>query len=114
MEELDKYLNKCYIEREKENIFVYKFVKVNNKYGFLCFGAQIKPEEVYVYEDFPYDQEGSIGFIKSFIPELDKECEAKEISEGHYYELTTKISQLHEQQLVVNQQIKNFVKNGLE
>lgn len=114
MEELDKYLNKCYLEKEKDNIFVYKFVKIDGKYGFLCYEAQIKPCEIYIYEDFPDDQEGSIGFIRSFIPELDKECEAKEISEGYYYELVSKIEKLNLLQETVNQQIKNFIKDGLD
>ena len=112
MEELEKYLNKCYLEHNKNGIFCYKFIKFNEKYGFLFYEIQINPEDVYIYEDFPEDQD--IDFIRSFIPELDKECEAKEISEGHYYELVKQIENLKALQDNVNQQIKSFVKYGLE
>lgn len=110
MEELEKYVNKCYLEYCKDYIFVYKFVKVDGKYGLLCSEAQIDPCETFIYKDFPVDQEGSIGFLKSFIPELDKECNAKEISEDHYYELISKIKILDEAQTILNNRIKNFIK----
>ena len=114
MKELEKYLNKCYLERDKEGIFVYKFVKVNGKYGLLCSEAQTKPVEVYIYEDFPENQELEIDFLKSFIPELDEACSAKEISEGHYYELISQIAKLKTLQDVFQEKVRGFIKDGLE
>ena len=114
MEELEKYLNHHYLERDNEYIFVYKFVKVNNQYGFICHEVQVRPDTVYVYDDFPEDQEGSIGFIKSFIPELDDTCIAKEISEGHYYELVSQIEKLNILQNEFQKKVREFVKDGLE
>ena len=112
MNELDKYLNHCYWEHNKEFIFIYKLVKVDGKYGLLCHEVQKNPCYAWVYEDFPED---SPEFLPSFIPELDPECNAKEISEGHYYELTTKITRLKEANEAYENQVKEFINAyGLE
>ena len=111
MKELEKHLNECYVEREKDCVFVYKLVKVNGQYGLLCHEAQIRPYDVYVYEDFPGND---IEYLKSFIPELNSECKAQLISEGHYYALISEITRIFDIQQVLNNDIKNFVEeNGL-
>ena len=113
MEEIEKYVNSCFLELDKDCVFVYKIIKENDKYGLSCHEVEIRPNHVWVYNDFPdYDV---LNFIKTFIPEFDEECPAKEISEGHYYELVNKINKLKEMQNVVDNAIVNFVKTyGLE
>jgi hypothetical protein len=118
MKSLEEHLNKCYLERDREYVFVYKLIKVNEKYGLRCHEAQKKPAEVWVYEDFPDgldpDPGTGLNFLESFIPELNPECTAKVISEGHYYEVITEIEKMFEIQEEVKQQINQFVKeNGL-
>lgn len=112
MEELEKYLNKCYLESDKEFIFVYKFVKVENIYGFLCYEVHAERGDISVsiYEDFPVDQDGELEFIRSFIPELDEGCEAHEISERYYYELKARIKKLKLLQDTFKEQVKDFIK----
>lgn len=110
MKDLEKHLNRCYLEYGKEYIFVYKFIKVEGRYGLLCSEAQVDPCQVWIYEDFPDDQEGSVGFLESFIPDLNPECEAKEISKGHYLELVSKLEALKIAHDTVNSRIRNFVK----
>lgn len=114
MEELEKYVNNFYLERDKEYIFVYQFTKVDNKYGLICYEVQLGPEQVWIYNDFPEDQERSIDFLKSFIPELDKECKSKQISEEHYYKLVSRIKELKEEFDIVRKKIVDFMKYGLE
>ncbi len=114
MEELDKYLNNFYLDQDKEWILAYQFTKVDDMYGVICYEIQLGPEQVWIYNDFPKDQEKSVGLLKSFIPELDAECKAKQISEGHYHELTSRIKQLKEEYDVVRKKIVDFMKYGLE
>ena len=114
MEELDKYLNNFYLERDEECIFVYQFTKIDNRYGVICYEVQLGPEQVWIYNDFPEDQERSIDFLKSFIPELDKDCSSKQISEEHYHELISHIKKLEEEFNVVRKKIVDFVKYVLE
>ena len=113
MKHLEKFINHCYLEKGKDHILVYKLVKVNEKYGLLCHAAQIKPYEVWIYEDFPRNQdfveENGYTFLESFIPEIYKDCEAKAISEGHYIELTTRIQDLYNKQVAIENQIKSFI-----
>ena len=118
MKNLEKYLNECYLERDKAYIFVYRIVKENGKYGLFCHEAQLKPAEVWVYRDFPdeseIDPQTGLNFLESFIPELNPECTARPISEDHYYETITKIEKIFEVQEEIKQQINQFVKeNGL-
>jgi hypothetical protein len=113
MEKLEKYLSNCYLEKGKDCVLVYKLVKVNEKYGLLCHEAQIKPYEVWIYEDFPQNQdfveENGYTFLESFIPEICKDCEAKAISESHYIELITRIQDLYNKKVTIENQIKSFI-----
>ena len=118
MEHLENFINHCYLEKGNDHILVYKLVKVKERYGLLCHEVQTMPYEVWVYEDFPTEEEISeegYSFLEGFIPELDDNCEAKPISEGHYIELITRIQVLYEKRLALENQIKNFIEeDGLE
>lgn len=110
MEELEKYLNKCYLENNIDFILVYKLIKRDNKIGLIIHEAGIKPTLVSVYEDFPEIKSfEDIKFLRSFVPELDEECRAKEISEKEYYDLTQQIDKLYSFQKQLKEQIKDFV-----
>jgi len=112
MEELENFINHCYLEKGKDYILVYKLVKVKEKYGLLCYEVQTMPYEVWAYEDFPTEKEISeerYDFLGGFIPELDNNCKAKPISEGHYIELITRIQALYEKRLALESQIKSFI-----
>ena len=119
MEKLENFINHFYLERGKDYILIYKLVKVKERYGLLCYEMQIKPYEIWIYQDFPEDQdfvgEDGYTFLESFIPEIYKDCEAKAISEGHYIELTARIQDLYNKKVAVENQIKNFIEeDGLE
>lgn len=109
MEELEKYLNKYYIESDKDSIFIYKFIKTDDLYGFSVYSVfSDNYYYVTIYEDFP-DQD-DIEYIMSYIPELDSSCQAKEISEEEYYKIARGISSLKELENIVKTKIKDFVK----
>ena len=110
MEELEKYLNNCYIERDNGYVFVYKLVKREDRIGLICHEAEVKPVFVAVYEDFPEIHSfEDVEFLKSFIPELDNTCYARAISEEGYYNLTEQINKLYSFQEEQKKRIKDFV-----
>lgn len=110
MEELEKYLNNCYIERDNGYVFVYKLVKREGHIGLICHETEAKPVFVAVYEDFPEIHSfEDVEFLKSFIPELDNTCNAKVISEEEYYNLTEQINKLYSLQEEQKKRIKDFV-----
>lgn len=110
MEELEKYLNKCYIEKDNGYVFVYKLVKREGRIGLICHEAEVKPVFVAVYEDFPEIHSfEDVEFLKSFIPELDDTCNAKVISEKEYYSFTEQINKLYSLQEEQKKRIKDFV-----
>lgn len=118
MDTLEKYVNRCFLERTKEYIFVYKIVKEGKKYGLIGHEAQLKPAEVWVYKDISEDDEimeNGLTFIESFVPEINPACSAESITEEKYYELISKIEKMFELQETLFGQIKNYVRSyGLD
>lgn len=112
MEKLEKYLNHCYWEHNKKQILVYKLIKVDGKYGLIFHEAW--NDDIYVYNDFGEDlsSEDLTDYLCSYIPELDSTCISKEISEGHYIELTSRIEKLKKMSEKLKKQINKFIKTG--
>ena len=117
METLEKYLNHYYAERGVDYMFIYKIIKENGKFGLLCHDIQMKPEQVWVYQDIPdvIDiMDNGLTFLESFIPELNPDCEAKELSEFEYFTLITEIEKAFKLQEDAKSNIIKFIKtNGL-
>ena len=107
MENLEKYLGKTYQESDEESIFIYRIIKKGGNYGLDCREAQLKPCRVWMYEDISEDNS---DFVKTFIPERDSECIAKEISNERYIELETRLLRLKQQYDTFEEHVKNFLK----
>lgn len=115
MKNLDRYLGHCYIEVQKDCIFIYKIIKQDEIYGLRCHEVQLGPTRIWVYEDFPehdiVDDNGLI-FIETYIPDINPECIAQEISEDFYYSMIKKVEVLYALQEQINDKIKDFVRKA--
>lgn len=112
MEKLENFVNHCYLESDDGFfVLVYKIIKKDGKYGMIGHNIEIDPYYTDITED--YFQPDEVDYAYSFIPELCPTCEAQEISEEKYYELTAQIEQFANEQTELHGKIKKFIKHEL-